>query len=335
MNRSEQTADQFVGWRKLLALAQAHKTKLELRGAIKDAGLVLAEDDPLSGYYRIRLVKDGPLLPVAIWREAGKLIVLCNGEVAPLHRVWPMCVWTPVPYEWFEAVEDRGEMWPDDGMAQVEATAPRGIGDNAPPDEDEADTIKRQIEAATGVAEAEHKVINSDEQAAAAQTIRSRLNELAGTADKRREALKRPHLEAGREIDGKWNPLVRAAEAAAFAIRNALKVWENKKLAAEREAERQRQEAEAARAFEVQSGAQPAPLPPPAPAKPTTIKGATGRAASVRIVKVAKVTDYDAAYAHLKAIPEIKAAIDKIAQRMVDAGNSVPGVEVMEERRVA
>jgi hypothetical protein len=52
-------------------------------------------------------------------------------------------------------------------------------------------------------------------------------------------------------------------------------------------------------------------------------------------VKVATVTDQDAAYGYLKANAELTALISKLAQRAVDAGYTVPGTEVTEQRKVA
>ena len=59
------------------------------------------------------------------------------------------------------------------------------------------------------------------------------------------------------------------------------------------------------------------------------------RAATVRVVKVANVTDYDALFGHVKAFTEVKAVLDRVAQRLVDAGETVPGVTVEERRDVA
>jgi ribosomal protein S26 len=69
---------------------------------------------------------------------------------------------------------------------------------------------------------------------------------------------------------------------------------------------------------------EPEPPAPPRRPRPRS-KGATGRAATIRVIKLAKVVDYDKAYAHLKAIPEIKQAIDKVAQRMITAGQRRAG----------
>lgn len=340
-------ANQFAGWIKLLELAQTHKTKAALREAITKADIQILETEPLSGYYRAAAVKDGPLLPVAIWRdEYGKTQVLRGTDSVELARVWPYCAWNPVPYEWYELVAEKGGNWPDAAGLPIEADVPaadRAVErtDNKPPEESEIDAIARQIENAKDSAEKQYKEITSDEHAMQAQAARSRLNELAGTADKKREAEKRPHLDKCKEIDGKWQPWVKMAKAGADAIRDALRVWETKKFKAEQEALRQREEEARKAAEEAAAKGEPAPESPveEEPVTPITtngtIKGASGRAATVRTIKVAKVVDYDKAYAALKAIPEVKKVIDTVAQRLVNAGQNVPGVEVEEQRDVA
>ena len=62
----------------------------------------------------------------------------------------------------------------------------------------------------------------------------------------------------------------------------------------------------------------------------TTISGAYGRAASKKLIKKALVVDYAAATAAMVTHPELRALVDKLAQRAVDAGVTVPGVTVEE-----
>ena len=340
--------DQFAGWQKLLGLAQSHKTKAALREAIGTSGIKIIEDEPMSGYYRCAAVKNGPMLPVAIWRdESGKLQILRAGQPVEQPRVWPYAAWTPISYEWYEAAVERGEKWPDEAAMAVEAAPAEPvpqIGGNNPPDEDDVAKLKREIEAARGVAEQDYKEIKTDDQAAAAQSLRSRLNELSGTADKKREAQKRPHFDEAKKVDARWQPVIKLGKEAADWLRGKLSDYATKKANDEAKARRIAL-AEEARLADERAAAEAegktvelvAPVEPVVPATPTstTIKGATGRAATIRAIKVAHVVDYDAAYQHLKAIPEIKQAIDKVAQRMITAGNPVPGVEVEERQDVA
>lgn len=345
-------ADQFSTWQQLLALAQQHKTKAAMRAAITASGIQILETEPFSGYFRCAATKDGPLLPVAIWREGATLHVVRNNEPVKLERVWPYAVWTPVSYDWYEAVAERGEKWPDeheDRAVETKAEVPaadREVArtDNQPPEESEIDALKREIETASANI-AQYNAIGDDDTAAAAQALRSRLNTLSGDADKKREAEKAPHWEKCKEVDRRWQPLVKLAKDGADAIRRLLSAYETEKARkaaiARQEEERRQAEARAKAEAEAAATGKPAPEPEPQPEAPITpvntgkIRGASGRAATVRVIKVAKVADYDAFYAHVKAFPEVKIVMDKLAQRLTDAGETLPGVTVEEQRDVA
>lgn len=291
------------------------------------------DSDPQPGFYRRRTRRGGPFVPVAIWVHEGEMVAVQDGARADAAEIWTHVCQHPIPEAWYHG-KAKGEPWPDEDPA-IQAVAP-GAGHNNPP-QDEADILKEQIEnASKGISEFE--TIKDDETAARAQSLRARLNELSGEADKKREAEKKPHLEAGKTIDAKWQPLVKAAKAAADTIRNALGRFETEK-ARKAEEERRKQE-EAQRKAEAEAKKKGAPPPPPAPvveAPPpaTQIRGAYGKAAAVKVVKVATVIDQDKAYGFLKTHPELIACIAALSQRAVNAGHEVPGVKVEEERRIA
>lgn len=302
------------------------------------------EGDAQPGFYRKRVSRGGPFVPVAIWEQDGKVIATVDGKPTAADDVWTYACQHPISEEVFRARAD-GKPWPDEDASVTQSLAPppAGMGDNAPPT-DPAEILKGQIEAASAGA-ARYAEITDDETADAAQSLRARLNELSGEADKAREKAKKPHLEAGKEIDAKWQPLVKAAKGAADAIKAALGAHETRKARAAAEAQRvadeARRAAEKAAADALEAGkpppaiVPPAPAPEPAPEPAATIRGAYGRAASVKVVKVAKVVDQDAAYGGLRKHPEMVALIATLAQRATTAGVEVPGVEVTEERRVA
>lgn len=360
-------SDQFATYLRLLEVLKPGMTVAVQKQAMKDGGFSFNDGEPISGYFRAAAVKNGPLLPIAIWRdETGAVHILRDGKPVALERVWPWCVMNPISYEWYEAKVERGEPWPDEhverpaehmrtsderlsagtAMADVPAAdRPVTSTHNQAPEESEADALKRQVENAKDSAEKQYAEITSDEHAAQAQAARSRLNELAGTGDKKREAEKRPHLDKCKEIDTKWQPIIKMAKGAADAIRATISAYETKKYQAEQTARRAaEEEARAAAekaAAEAKAKSEPVRKLPDVeePVVPITtngaIKGASGRAATIRTIKVAKVVDYDKAYAALKAIPEVKKVIDTVAQRLVNAGQNVPGVEVEEQRDVA
>lgn len=309
-------------------------------------------NQPQCGFWR-RWVRDteNPKVKrgvaVAIWKDGdGQLrcVETLHGKAKPGDHdravaVWPWCA-EPISEDTYRAVAERGENWPDQDATVAEQIAP---GHNNPP-EDPAELLKEQIENAEKGVDA-YATIESDEALKQAQSLRARLLELRGEADKTREAEKRPHLEASKAVDAKWMPLVKAAKAAADRVSGyitdalnaiARREAEERRLA---EAERLRQEQEARERDATLNApdAPPAAAPEPAPsAVPTQIKGAYGRAASVKIVQVVtEVTDYDALYQHFKGDDDVKALLKTKAQRAVTAGYQVPGVTVEDQRRVA
>ncbi|MEJ8571282.1 hypothetical protein [Microbaculum marinum] len=291
------------------------------------------DGDPQLGFYRKRKFKGGPFVGAAIFPdpETGEIIATVDGKATDPDTLWTWVASNPVTEEAYRAWESTGR-WPD---------ADPSIGDNMPPADDDIEALRDQIESAKAGAGA-YAEIKDDETAKKAQSLRSRLNELARAADKKRAALKQPHLDAGKSIDGEWMPLVKAAKTAADVIAGALSAHETRKARAADEARRKaeeelrKREEEAAKATaEGQPAPAPAPTPEPEPAPTTQIRGGYGKAASVRVVKVATVTDQDAAYRFLKSHKELVELIGKLAQRAVDAGYEVPGVSVEEQRKVA
>lgn len=307
------------------------------------------DGDAQPGFWRKRTSRSGPFVPVAIWEQDGKLVALCDSKEADPGELWSYVCRYPVTEGAYRARVETGK-WNDEDSGVSESLSPPPAGHNNPP-QDEAEILKGQIDAATANI-GEYAQIANDETASRAQSLRSRLLELSGTADKKREAEKKPHLEAGKSIDAKWQPLVKAAKAAADKIRESLGAHETRK--ANEAAKLRREQEEAARKAEEErkknlakqlaehpeappemAAPVAAPPPPPAPEPVTAIRGAYGRAASVKIVKVATVNDQDAAYAFLKTHKEMIELVAKLAQRAVDAGYEVPGVTVEEQRKVA
>lgn len=290
--------------------------------------LPLENENPMPGFYRMRR-KEGLPIPVAYWQQGDVVRCRVGDTDVSIERgndVWTSCCAHPISEDAYRAVAERGEPWPDIDPT-VSEQARHGMGGNRPPDGDEL--IREQITSAkAGVAT--YVTVTSDEQAAQAQTLRSRLLELKAAAEKAHKIEKQPYLDAGRAVDARWLPLVKEAQTAADAIRGALSAFETDKL------RKQQAEAQAAArlAMEAQAAGIPAPLPPPTPAAPTKIKGAVGKAASVGVVKIVTVMDFDAVYHNFKANPDLQKLLTKLAQNAVDAGYPCPGVTVTEERRV-
>lgn len=321
-------ADEYAFWRAALANP----------AAIGDT-LPVHDGDPQPGFYRKRHGNKTPWQTVAIWRHSGEIVAFVNGEATDPAAVWSYACRNPIAEAAYHDAM-AGKPWKDQDAVVAEQIAP-GAGHNSA-GMDEAAMLAEQIDAAKKGGSAYVKIVD-DETAAKAQSLRSRLLELKGQAEKAHKKEKEPHLEAGRAVDKKWLPLAKDAEAAAKAIRDAMDAWETEKLRKQREAERLAQIAaevariEALRAAEAGKPA-PTPAPPPAPVStiPTPIKGAYGRAASVGVVNVVTaIADQDALYGFLKTHPDLIACMLDLAKRAVAKGLTVPGITLEERARVA
>jgi hypothetical protein len=138
--------------------------------------------------------------------------------------------------------------------------------------------------------------------------------------------------------------LVKGAKSVADKIKAALSAHENRKLAEEQKA-RMAALAEARAAEETARKAAeagkpvPPPVTPPAPVPPapepvTQVRGAYGRAAAVKLVRIAVVTDQDVVYQAFRTNPDVVALLAKLAQKATDAGATLAGVTIEEQRKV-
>lgn len=320
--------DQYDFWRRAL-------------GGEKVGGdtLPVHDGDWQSGFYRRRASKAGAFLPVALWRTEDSGFCLVDGKAADPVEQWSYACRNPVTEANYHERIKTGRWWDEDSSVSASlAHDPQNSVDIDP-----AELLKNQIETASAAVET-YAVVNDDETAAKAQGARSRLLELSGEADKKREALVRPFLDGQKTTNAVWMPLVKMANDGADKIRVQLAAHETRKanaataagLKAEEEA---RNAATAAQALAVAD--EPAPVVQPVPvlavavpAPSAQIRGGHGRAATVKIKKVAKVVDQDLAYMAMKTHKEIVELIAQLAQRAATAGISVPGVEVTEERDV-
>lgn len=288
----------------------------------------ISADEPMHGWYRQKR-KDGLFEPVAYWLDSqtGELRCHINGRAPqdPLraYELWPYASRYPVTAEAYWHRMDTDEWADNDAGAAAAAKGP-----TIDPATDPVGSMSAEIEAArAGLAG--YKAIDSDEQAARAQTLRSALTTLSGKADKARTAEKEPHLQAGRDVDAKWQPLVKLAKEGADDLRTALGAWEDLKREAARKAQAEadriaREHAEAARKAE--EAGKPAPPPPPAPVVPNTpppaaqIRGASGRAASVTVANVITDIDLDKCFAKFRTAPELRELFMTLADKSMKAG---------------
>lgn len=325
-----------------------YKWRLGLAEPNKRAKISIDANYPETGYYRIK--RYAKWEPVAYWYSGGQLHCMVGvpqddddpcwfAKTEERHIQLAIEHWTyawqnPISEEVYDLVMSGGR-WPDlDETVEDQVSRPRGIGDNAPP-QDELTELKIDIENAAAAVE-RYKAIDDDETSKKAQSARARLNELARKADKRREELVAPALATQREVNGKYQPLVKAAKAAADAIGRAMGAWETKKARAQREAEEAEQRAaDRAIASGTPPAAMDAPSVAPSPAPATQIRGGYGRAAAVvEEAVIEEVTDYRALLAHYGEHEDVKTLVMKHARTDVRNGHQVPGVKIGHERRV-
>ena len=179
---------------------------------------------------------------------------------------------------------------------------------------------------------------------------------LAKDIDSKRKEEKQPHLDAGREIDGTYNPLVTSAKASVQSVEKALTAFviEQKRKAdeARREAERKAaEEAAKAKVMEddallaettaqaAQDAASAAEIAAAKQKMAGNVKGSEGfRAAGLRTVRKAKVIDNMKLVHHYALHPDVIAAAEKVANATIRAAKGepvdIPGVEVVETEQL-
>ena len=312
-----------------------------------------AIDEPLTGYYRDKN-RDGTYVAVAYWYDGDQLFCHVQGKgVIPdleARERWNHCAHRPISQAVYEQVVEQGLPWPD--MDEKLANFIGKKSHDFSLDKDSPEAVAEQIEAARGSL-ADYFEILSDDQLAQSQSVRARLLELSGIADKTRSRLKQPYLDGQRAVDSAWMPLVKLAKSGADTIRAAQEAYQTKKRNAQLEAERIRL-AVAARAAETPSAGNE---PPPEvnltgglgmDDVPGTIRGGYGRgAATIFVDEVTGLTDPNALWEFLrgpedpagskcypKLHPELRDCMLKLAQRAVAAKLLPPGVTVEQKARV-
>jgi hypothetical protein len=196
-----------------------------------------------------------------------------------------------------------------------------------------------------------------------AQFIRDHIGyggKLAKEIDSQRDAEKRPHLEAGRQIDGAYKPLIEACDDVVKAMKRKLAAFldarerEAKRIAAEKAAALQAAEEAARKATEepeddpflaatapvvdVKAAHVEAKIAEGQALAASRVSSAAGgfAATSLKTKRSAKVTDWSALAAHYINNGELRATLQKLADADIrharGAEISIPGVEILTER---
>lgn len=303
------------------------------RDALAGKDVALNADTPHSGYYKMRASKDGPWQPVAIWTKDGKQIARVADKVREPVDIWTYVAKNPVTKEAAKHAFEHGT-WPGD------------IGHNSG-DLTLADEIKETIgQALEWLKSSGVKDKTTMDMAA---NYRAKLIELSKKADAERDSKVRPHLEAQRDINAEYKPLVDSAKTAAETVRAALTKYmaaeeEKARKAAEekaraenekRMAEFKRQQEEARGSVSVDPeidamGDMPVMVAP----EPVKIQagGQRGKKASLREITRFRLDDYAKALAAVKDHPDVIAAVEKVAFAQARAGATVPGVSSFIEK---
>ena len=272
-------------------------------------------DNPRAGYYRSK-AKDKTLGAVAYWYDSNSSELRCqqNGrDIDDLRarEMWPHVSRRPIAEDVFWHFRDTG-VWKDiDEAAQIPAAEIVRAGMAAAEVAAPYECLTVDIAVAKDSA-AKYAKVESDEEMALAQSLRGKLQELAGKADKLRTEEKEPFLTAGREVDEKWQPMIKVAKAAADGIRKALEGFNDWKL-------EQSAKAAAATAMAESQGAT-RPVASNAPPPSTQIRGGGSRAASVTVKPVVTAVDLDKAFKQFRDAPELEELFIRLAQRAIDAG---------------
>ena len=253
--------------------------------------------------------------PVRIIEVEGKVLVLVGEAVSDEpNQIWLKCGRNDVSFEAYNHRVETGR-WPG---AAVQSTP--GIGDNQPPDYPPEDLLPMEVEKAkewlATVGE-----LKSDVDAHNAANRAATIAELRLKVEKIHEEEKAPHFAVCKEIDSRFLPKVKAGNTVIKALKDTVARYDLRKREAADKA--RRAELAAAQGLVRNHAEVPAPIAPAS-------YGNVGRKVSVKAKPLAKIIDQYAVYRAFQDEPEVTQLLQKLAQRAVDDGMLVPGVEKVE-----
>jgi hypothetical protein len=278
------------------------------------------ENDPQPGYYRMRKGRGRPWVPVAIWVSdtGSRLACLVDGLEKDPYEIWTWVCRYPVPYETYVAVAEQGQAWPED---LPELKKVRSISDAASSPTlghnsawlSEAESFREEIDALAVSCDEWLKdvaSISSQVLADKAANYAERFGNLENRAEEARTIEKKPVLDQGRSIDGKWKPVISKASETKVKLKKLIEPYLIAELKRQKELGL---DAEPPRA------------------------GTMGRRIGLRSRMVLEVTSPSDLQTHYKADPRLWAdkaiseAITKLAEIDLAANKPIPGVTLIEE----
>jgi hypothetical protein len=244
---------------------------------------------PPNGFYRHRSHaiaiwrKDGTCFAKETWFDDGKLVTRMHDREAEIGEgLFSYCAQRPITHEAYSAFLHEGR-WPEEVEPSALSNLPADPAEALPLQLD--DLIERANAYIRDI-----KQVTSQEQADKISNFGVLIADIEKRAETQRQEEKRPHLEAERQVDAKWRPLI---DRAGMVKRN-LKALLTSFLTAKR----RRAEEEQRRVNESMG------LPPdtaPSRAQPSqTTAGTVGRV-SLRTRKVFVIIDLPAAAAFIAA----------------------------------
>lgn len=278
-------------------------------------------DAPVAGYYRKRLHKDGPWVPVYISplrpgdKEMQALVGTGKAGAKPSQvnalDIWTWVAGNPVDKQEARFAFEKGH-WPGD----------IGIGDNSG-DLSILDEISDAIEQAHDFLVKTTK-IETKVEADKAANYRKLLTDLKSKADTARKEEKAPHLEKCREIDGRYNPIIGNADDVSAGLRKHLTAY----LAAEDAKARAAAKAaeDAARAALKASAAPEQAVAVTIEAPKVQVGGQRGSRVGLKSVTVYEIGDAAALFAAVGDHPDVLEAMLKVAKARHKSGVEVPGL---------
>mgnify|MGYP001266213846 CR=1 FL=1 len=305
----------------------------------------VSDGHPECGFYRRRLFKDGPFVPVAIWKRDGEFVALVDGKTADASDIWTWVCDKPITEAEYRKVM-AGEGWSDEPRA---ATIPS----NMPTDPFEALKIEFAAEQEVA-AELLAKPVTDQSHADQIAVLTKRLSGIKSKATSMHKVEKQPFLDGGRAVDDKFRDLKEEPDTLTKKLKRHLDAYLNeldrqekeRQRIAREEADRIRREAEAAAEAAAQEGnaeaaAEADRLEREAAAAAREAQarnasaGRTGARVSLRTFTFATITDFDALLMALKDHPEIRECVETLANRAAKSGVELPGMTISTEQRAA
>src|SRR5215471_9884341 len=168
--------------------------------------------EPQAGFYGTWDIK-----AVAIWPDADGLNFLVDGRQLHPHEfedVWLKVCRRPVTEQQWRDYGDKGVWWDFDPV--LSETFGHNIANS-----DDPVALAEMLKTLQNAAQRYSKIEDED-ASKRAHGIRNRINDLRLRAEKLHKAEKEPHLKAGQEVDRKWNPMVKDANAASSMLARSM-----------------------------------------------------------------------------------------------------------------